>query len=288
MKTIRHSLLTIATFLPVLTACRSDAPANAADAPVQVAAVAPAEVVIRTRDNVFHEAPDTLTAGLTNIRLINEGPSFHHVWLVRLEDGHTVTELVEAFKAGGPPPSWAIDVGGPNAPGAPGGETAAIVDLEPGTYALLCVVDVPDGIPHVMKGMAREVVVVPGTGQAATLPEADIVMTLNDYTFDTNVPITVGRHTIRVENAADQPHEVLIVKLNEGATAEEFMAAMAAQQGPPPGTVLGGITGIANGGMNQVTLEFEQGDYALICFVPDASDGRPHFMHGMLQQVHVM
>lgn len=288
MKPTGTSLLALATFLPVISACTADAPANAADAPAAVAAVAPAEVLIRTRDNVFYEAPDTLTAGLTNIRLINDGPMFHHVWLVRLEEGHTVNEFVEHLKQGGPAPSWAVDVGGPNAPGSPGGETAAILDLKPGTYALVCVVDLPDGIPHVMKGMVRQLVVVPGTGPAATLPAADVVMTLNDYTFETNVPITAGRRTIRVENAATQPHEVLIVRLNEGATAEDFMAAMANPQGPPPGTVLGGVTGIAQGGMNQITLDFEQGDYALICFVPDASDGKPHFLHGMLEQIHVM
>lgn len=240
------------------------------------------------RDNVFYEAPDTMAAGLTNIRLINDGPMFHHVWLVRLEDGRTVGDLVDHFRTPGPAPEWAVDVGGPNAPGAPGGDTAAIVDLEPGTYALVCVIDLPDGVPHVMKGMVRQVVVVPSNGPAATLPEADIVMTLDDYTFGTDVPITAGRRTIRVENAAAQPHEVLFVKLENGATAQEFMEAMAKAEGPPPGTVLGGVTGMAQGGMNQVTLDFEPGDYALICFVPDASDGRPHFLHGMLHQIHVM
>lgn len=287
MNAIRHSLLTVATFLPVLTACGPDAPASAAAAP-EIAAVAPAEVVIRTRDNVFYEAPDTLEAGLTNIRLINDGPMFHHVWLVRLEDGHTVNELLEHFKAGGPPPSWAVDVGGPNTPGMPGGETAATVALEPGTYALLCAIDLPDGVPHMMQGMVRQVTVVPATGSEATLPEADIVMTLNDYSFDTDKTITAGRHTIRLVNAAAQPHEAVIVRLEPGRTVQEFMEFVMKPEGMPPGQVLGGVTGIAQGGMNQITLDFEQGDYALICFIPDAGDGRPHFMHGMVQQIHVM
>jgi hypothetical protein len=287
MNAIRHSLLTVATFLPVLTSCAPDAPASAAAAP-EVAAIAPAEVVIRTRDNVFYEAPDTLEAGMTNIRLINDGPMFHHVWLVRLEDGHTVNELLEHVKDGSPPPSWAVDVGGPNTPGMPGGETAATIDLEPGTYALLCVIDLPDGVPHMMQGMARQVTVVPAAGPEATLPAADIVMTLNDYSFDTDKPITAGRQTIRVVNAAAQPHEALIVKLEPGRTVQEFMEFIMKPEGTPPGQVLGGVTGMAQGGMNQITLDFEQGDYALICFIPDAGDRRPHFMHGMAQQIHVM
>ena len=59
---------------------------------------------------------------------------------------------------------------------------------------------------------------VKGAGHTDTvLPAADIVMTLDDYTFDTDKPITAGRQTIRVVNAAAQPHEALIVKLEPTA-----------------------------------------------------------------------
>ena len=38
------------------------------------------------------------------------------------------------------------------------GETGYIAfqDLEPGTYTAVCFVDIPDGIPHVMRGMVAE------------------------------------------------------------------------------------------------------------------------------------
>ncbi len=36
-----------------------------------------------------------------------------------------------------------------------------------------------------------------------------------------------------------------------------------------------------------ITADFTPGDYALICFLPDAKDGKPHFTHGMIQQVHI-
>jgi hypothetical protein len=289
MFSFRHSAFAIALFAPVVAACGTDAPAAAdSDTPASVATVAPREVTIRARDNVFHEAPQSLPAGLTNIRLINEGPMFHHAWIVRLEEGKRLNDLLEHFSAGNPPPSWMIDVGGPNTPGAPGLETAAIVDLQPGNYAIICVIDLPDGVPHIMKGMAHEFTVTPAEGPAATLPEADIVMTLDDYSFATDVAITPGTHTIRVENNAAQPHEVLFVKLEEGRTVEDFMEFLKQPDGTPPGSVLGGTTGIAHGGMNQITLTFEMGDYALICFIPDDKDGRPHFLHGMVQQIHVM
>lgn len=287
MLTYRSGFLTLAA-LTLVSACGTDAPAAADSATPEIAAVAPRDVLIRTRDNVFYEIPDTLPAGLTNVRLINDGPMFHHVWIVRLEEGRRLNDVLEHFKSGAPMPSWMVDVGGPNTPGTPGGETAAVVDLKPGVYAVLCMIDLPDRTPHVMKGMAHELIVTEAEGPAATLPAADIVMTLDDYTFETDTVITPGTHTIRFENAAAQPHEVVFVKLEAGKTLQDFLHFVGQPEGTPPGTIIGGVTGLARGEMNQVTLTFEMGDYAMICFVPDAKDGRPHLMHGMAKQIHVM
>jgi len=35
------------------------------------------------------------------------------------------------------------------------------------------------------------------------------------------------------------------------------------------------------------TADLAAGDYGFICFVPDAKDGKPHMMHGMMQQFAV-
>ena len=35
------------------------------------------------------------------------------------------------------------------------------------------------------------------------------------------------------------------------------------------------------------TADLAPGDYGLICFVPDAKDGKPHLMHGMMKQITV-
>jgi hypothetical protein len=41
------------------------------------------------------------------------------------------------------------------------------------------------------------------------------------------------------------------------------------------------------GGSAVFTADLAAGDYAFICFVPDAKDGKPHLMHGMTQQFAV-
>ena len=64
------------------------------------------------RDHTF-EAPDTISSGPMTIRLVNEGPDLHHVWLVRLESGRTVGDLVSLPVRGEKAmPDWAVDIGG--------------------------------------------------------------------------------------------------------------------------------------------------------------------------------
>ena len=241
------------------------------------------------------QAPDTIPAGRTEIRLLNKGPDLHHVSLFRLTNGKRMADLVEALKVPGPLPAWATDVGGPNTP-APGGEANATLTLEPGRYAMLCFIPARDGQMHLMKGMMKEVTVVraagararPASTTAAGAPRPDVVMTMRDYAFDLSAPITAGTRTVRVRNAGPQPHEVLIARLAPGATAAQLLAFIEKPtDGPPPGTPVGGTTGMANGRDNDVTIDFTPGEYALICFVPDAKDGKPHFAHGMVRQITV-
>jgi plastocyanin len=287
----RHTYVAQALALAALLgACSAEPGADAApaarfaEAPAASAA-APREVVVRTRDFAF-DAPDTLQSGLTTFRLVNEGPDLHHVQLVRIEEGHTFDELMQHAASGGPPPKWAVEVGGPNPP-AHGQQSNATLDLKPGSYALLCVIPTAAGELHVAKGMVKPLTVVPASGPPAALPPADVVMVLNDYSFMSTPEITSGRHTIRFENQAAQPHEVVIAKLAPGKTAQDMLVFLEKREGTPPGTLVGGVTGIARGEVNQATIDFEPGEYALICFVPDAGDGRPHFMHGMVRQITV-
>ncbi|MBA3260206.1 MAG: hypothetical protein H0T68_12175 [Gemmatimonadales bacterium] len=44
---------------------------------------------------------------------------------------------------------------------------------------------------------------------------------------------------------------------------------------------------LERGGVNWIEVDLEPGKYALICFLPDAKDGKPHFTHGMMQEIEV-
>lgn len=243
-------------------------------------------VTVTARDYAF-EAPDSVAAGLTEFRLVDQGTEMHHVFLIRLDEGKTLRDALDAFAAGGPPPAWMREVGGPNTP-VPGGTSSAALRLVAGRYAMICVIPSPDGKAHLMKGMAHELVVTPAASPVASAsPKTDVTMTLSDYDFAFSRPLRAGRQLVRVRNAAAQPHEVVIVQLAPGKTAADVVAWIAKPDGPPPGAPVGGTTPMAQGEENIVPLDVAPGDYALLCFVPDAKDRKEHIAHGMVKQFTV-
>ncbi len=268
-----------------LASCRSDKPPAAeAGAPDAAASAAPSTVTVTTTDYRF-DAPAELPAGLTTFRLVNRGPSLHHIQLVKLGEGKTIDDFMTALKAGGPPPKWATMAGGPN-PSELGDTSSTTVALEPGNYAMICFIPGPDGIPHVAKGMVRPLTVT-GGGAAGAEPEADVVMKLVDYDFELSKPLPAGRYTIRIENAGPQEHELAIVKLDPGKEPMDFARWGEKQVGKAPGTLHGGVSGIMPGDKAFVEVDLAPGEYGLICFVPDSKDGKGHYHHGMAKKVTV-
>lgn len=273
-----------------LFACGSDKPpADAAGASDTAAAAAASTgipaVTIVTTDYAF-DAPSELPAGLTTFRLVNRGPSLHHVQLVKMGEGKTVEDFMAALKAGGPPPKWATMAGGPT-PSELGDTSVTTMALEAGAYAMVCFIPGPDGIPHIAKGMVRPLKVTAGSGSTGAPPKADVVIKLVDYDFQLSQALTAGRHTIRIENAGPQEHEVVFVKLDKGKKPMDFAQWGEKQVGKPPGTLHGGVSGIMPGDTAFVEVDLEPGQYGLICFVPDHKDGKGHYVHGMAKRVIV-
>jgi hypothetical protein len=58
-------------------------------------------------------------------------------------------------------------------------------------------------------------------------------------------------------------------------------------KGPPPAMPLGGVAGVASGHPSFFDVDLKPGTYALICFLEDAKDGKPHYMHGMTQEITI-
>jgi len=154
--------------------------------------------------------------------------------------------------------------------------------LTPGNYLLVCFLNGADGKPHIAKGMIKSFVVTPAA-TAMAMPAADVTITTKDYAFEVSPAITAGTHTIRMVNNGPQLHEIAVMKLAPGATMAQAQAWMGSgMKGQPPIMPMGGIAGLSVGQAANFTATFAPGDYVLICFVPDAKDGKPHVEHGMI------
>lgn len=265
-------------------ACATGERASDSTGAAGTSASVPNVVTVKATEYTF-DAPDTIEAGLTTVRLEAGGKELHHVSIIRLDSGRTIDDFTKAMKPNAPFPAWAVEVGGPNPP-RPGGVAEATMNLEPGNYLFVCFVPSPDGVPHVAKGMITPITVT-GSAVAATEPAPTIEMTLTDYAFALSKPLTAGEHLIRVENGASQAHEVVLARLAPGKTAQELAAWVEKMQGPPPAEPMGGVAGLSSGQHAYFPVTLEEGEYALLCFIPDARDGKPHVAHGMMHQVRV-
>ena len=185
------------------------------------------------------------------------------------------------------PPRWAHPIGGPNGAEPDASRPKPGSPLTPGNYAIVCLIPSPDGVPHLAKGhdpaAHRHSERPPGLGDAGGPHDEPDRLRLQAQR-----PAHRGNRVIRVANDADQLHEVVVARLEPGKTMKDMFAwEMSGRKGPAPGRYVGGMSPLAPGDKGDFSMTFEPGSYALICFVPDAKDGKPHAMHGMLKTLTV-
>ena len=250
--------------------------------PTTVAAPPAAPVRIGLADYSF-DLPDTLPSGVTRLIGTNTGTEEHQATFIRIDEGQTLetllTALATAPQSGYPLATFA---GGPQSV-APGESQSVVVDLTPGSYAVMCFIPSPaDGVPHVAKGMLKQVTVTDSgaAGQSPVPPGDSFVLT--NYAFAVPPAIT-GSGTIRVVNNGDQPHEAAVYRVNDGVDPQEALGALTSEHpvGPPPVTPAGGTAMIQPGAVVGIDADWAPGNYVVVCFLPDATDGTPHFTKGM-------
>jgi hypothetical protein len=136
--------------------------------------------------------------------------------------------------------------------------------------------------------MLKEFTVTAPTGEAAAAPEADTQVVLDDFTFTFPADFN-GQGTVEVVNEADQLHEMTLYEMTGGATLADVQAFFSPQAppGPPPISPAGGSAAQSPGTTTFVPLELAPGNYVMICFVPDAASGAPHFALGMMKDFTV-
>ncbi len=127
---------------------------------------------------MYFDVPEGIVAGPQVWRVANEGLQQHHAVLSMVPDGTTTEQVMELAGSFFAPP--ATPGASPVAAASPAASALSFedvqdvfyslvlsggqfnmyaLDLEPGTYAMICFMPAPDGTPHVMLGMVEVFVV---------------------------------------------------------------------------------------------------------------------------------
>lgn len=282
--------------LMVLAAgCAGDEPAGDAgddttvdtteDADSTEVAAEPQTIEIDAKDFSF-DMPASISAGLVRLHLTNSGEQPHHAQLARLNEGVTVEDLQQAFQEEGEAALRMVTFTGGPSTVDPGGEEDSLVELAEGSYVMLCfVADPADGVPHFAKGMMEPFEVTAAEGEAEA-PEVAGEIMLDD--FEIVLPEEFGGSGVyRVVNKGEQPHEVSLLKLQEGKTGADVEAFFTQPAGPPPFESAGGFQAISPGEEGFLPLDLGPGQYLALCHVPDPESGESHAALGMVAEFSV-
>ena len=249
----------------------------------------PAVVVFRVTDRSI-EVPESIPAGLTTIRLVNDGSVRHELTLIRVNDGRTADELETQTKLQNWPTGWAPTVASIRAEAGESNEFT--VRLIPGIFAAVDWGTRSDSVPHSALGVYTGFEVMePDSADIAWDPDT-VEIGLEDFFFTGIQDLSAGRHDFKIVNrSGDQPHALSFVPLDEGQTAAElFENFRSVKFGGSPIENLErqvSIGWIGAGQEIEYSVELAAGNYAVVCLIPDGFPGTPHVNLGMLGQITV-
>jgi hypothetical protein len=116
----------------------------------------------------------------------------------------------------------------------------------------------------------------------------EVVYVGAEYSFTGPAEVAAGLTRLTLRNEGQMDHHMMVVKFNEGKSVADLPAAMAA--GLPGlfelGVSIGGPGGTGPGQQATVIYDLAEGNYILICVIPD-EDGIPHVAKGMALPITV-
>jgi hypothetical protein len=265
-------ILLLLSLAGILVACGGNGTANISPAPTTHSSIP--KITITARDFAFAMS-DQLQIGFVDITLANQGAEEHQAQFARLNDGVTLDQLKAALKKG---PEAALPLvapaGGINSV-KPGESQEVILDLAEGEYIVLDLIAGKDNIPHTEKGMIQAFKVTGASNHGQVKPsQADVQVTLKDFSFELPSTLKSGLLTYKVTNQGPQPHEVVLLKLAPGKTLQDVQAALHSESAPP-------------GASAWHKMNLAPGNYVALCFIPDKASGMQHAQKGMVVEFTV-
>jgi uncharacterized cupredoxin-like copper-binding protein len=120
---------------------------------------------------------------------------------------------------------------------------------------------------------------VPGDAQAADVELVDYAFVLGRTSFAAGAPVVFN-----ATNTGQHPHELAVLRLPEGARAEQVLEDPAVQE--QVRFVGGTYAEPGQAALPLVLVDLEPGTYTVACYV-DVPEGVPHVMRGMVAEFTV-
>ncbi len=134
-----------------------------------------------------------------------------------------------------------------------------------------------------------------GTEVAATpdvsnqTPATSIDVSAADFSFDvSNKVVAAGRVPVKLHNNGSEPHQVMILRLHDGVTIDQYLSAAHSDEGAAGSLIdnAGGVNIVDPGASATGYADLRPGSYALVCYIPSA-DHVGHLHKGMVAELTV-
>ena len=136
-------------------------------------------------------------------------------------------------------------------------------------------------------GMCLTIAVCAGPAAASPSHSGLVTFSAVEHKFDGPEQLPAGQMTIRLQNRGKEPHQLQLLKLEEGKSPADLALALNTAGVPPWAKHMGGPNGVDPGQASEATLYLEPGSYVIICGMP----GKNHQTHaalGMQKTLRVM
>jgi hypothetical protein len=121
-------------------------------------------------------------------------------------------------------------------------------------------------------------------------PTANVVSVIaTDFAFQGPDTIPAGLTTFQLTNPGQEPHQLVLMRMDSGKTMADIQVMMAGNpDAPPPGWLKFpvGVSVITPGDTGNATAVLVPGHYVMACFVA-SPDGKSHIMKGMVRGLEV-
>jgi hypothetical protein len=241
--------------------------------------------IVANQDN--YQSVDELPAGRVSVTLQNRAAQQRNAQFFRVHDGVTLVQVAAAFQRD---PRSVVELvtfaGGPGTV-PPGGTQRIVQDLTPGQYIMSTLLLGEDGMQFVPAGMFKSFRVTAVAAPPSTAPmPGDEHLVLADFAF--GIPsLSPGRHTLRLDNVGQEPHEILVKRLEGERTLADSLAFVLNPVGAPPYSDAGGLLVFPGGESTSLDLDLAPGRYVAICYFREPVSGKTHAELGMIRDFAV-